>query len=214
LHAEPSPRPPNEVSVKGTRILITVVAVAVGAVHLAVPSLRIDVVTLCLLVLALLPWLGPVIKSVELPGGFAVELQDVRSAAERIISPTGPGQERARRGEPAPEHASPDEIAQLRAVGHQDPNLAIVGLRIAVEKRLRAAAERRGIETERRSATWLLRELSGRGILPGELADGLADLMTIASQAAHGAKVESDAASYALEAAPWVLAALDEHLAT
>ena len=196
------------------KVLITLAAVAVAAAHILFPSLRIDAVTGFLVLLAVLPWLAPIIKSVELPGGFRVELQEIKAAADRITgrgSATGP--ERAPGGGVPVAERSADEVAQLREVGNQDPNLAIVGLRIAIEKRLRNAAEREGIDSQHRSATWLLRELSARGVLPGDFTGGLLDLMVIANQAAHGAEVEDAAAAYALDAAPWVLAALDDHLA-
>jgi hypothetical protein len=189
--------------------VITLLALGAAAAHIAFPSLRIDIVTLSLLVVAVLPWLAPIIKSVELPGGIRVEVQDVKAAAEKIIARGVP-----RPGAAATEpHPLPAEVAQLRDVGRQDPNLAIVGLRIAIEKRLRAAAERRGVESEHLSAKGLVHELSDRGVLPGDLADGVADLLAIAKQAAHGATVESAAADYALEAAPFVLSSLDEQLA-
>ena len=49
-------------------ITVSIVAVLLAVGHLAFPAARIDAVTLALLVVAILPWLGSVFRSVELPG--------------------------------------------------------------------------------------------------------------------------------------------------
>ncbi len=50
------------------RIVATVLALVVAAVHLLMPELRIDSITIVLLVIAVLPWAQPLIKSIELLG--------------------------------------------------------------------------------------------------------------------------------------------------
>jgi len=59
---------------------ITVVAVALIALHLSSwnASTKVDVTVVGLLVLAVLPWLGSVIKKLELPGGFKFEVQEIQ----------------------------------------------------------------------------------------------------------------------------------------
>src|SRR5207249_11615303 len=66
-------------------LTITVVALFLALAHLLFPSIKIDFVVLVLLLLAALPWLAPLVKSVELPGGLKIELQDVKEAAEVVI---------------------------------------------------------------------------------------------------------------------------------
>jgi hypothetical protein len=56
--------------------LITVASLVMAGVHLKWPNLKIDAITLGLLAFAVLPWLRSIIKTVELPGGWKVELQD------------------------------------------------------------------------------------------------------------------------------------------
>jgi hypothetical protein len=56
----------------------------VAAVHLLWPAVRIDAITVGLLVLAVVPWLGPLFKSIQLPGGWKVEFQELkREVAEK-----------------------------------------------------------------------------------------------------------------------------------
>jgi hypothetical protein len=69
---------------KVLRIFITAAAIVIIIIHLAVPTLLIDSVTLALLVIALLPWLSPIIKSIELPGGFKLELQEIKKELAEV----------------------------------------------------------------------------------------------------------------------------------
>ena len=65
---------------RGLKIAITGVALTAIAAHLIWPDLKIDALTLGLLVLAALPWLIPMVKSAEFPGGWKIEFQDIRDA--------------------------------------------------------------------------------------------------------------------------------------
>jgi hypothetical protein len=58
-----------------------VAAAAIGA-HLAWPTVGIDGVTVVLLVVALLPWFSPLVKAVELPGGWKIELQEIQKRVD------------------------------------------------------------------------------------------------------------------------------------
>lgn len=67
-------------------ILITVGALALAAVHVVRPQLNIDAVTIALVVLASIPWLAPIIKSVTLPGGLGFELRDVQEQLNQVAT--------------------------------------------------------------------------------------------------------------------------------
>jgi hypothetical protein len=62
-------------------IIISAVALFVALGHIIFPSVRIDAITLVLLLIAVLPWLGFVFKSLELPGGIKVDTE-LQKAAE------------------------------------------------------------------------------------------------------------------------------------
>ena len=66
-----------------TQVIITVASLALVGVHLVWPNLRVDAVTLILLAAAAIPWLLPLFKSVELPGGLKLEFQDLQAAEQR-----------------------------------------------------------------------------------------------------------------------------------
>jgi hypothetical protein len=120
---------------KRLRQTVTLVALALALVHLRWPSLAIDAITVTLLIAAVLPWLGPLFKSLELPGGWKVEFQDLQRTAERAEQV----------GLLAPPLAAPAAAPEypFQRIADEDPNLALAGLRIEIEKRLVHLAELR-----------------------------------------------------------------------
>lgn len=199
-----------------TRLVITFAAIAIAIAHNIFPQLKIDFVTLVLLVVAVLPWLASVIKSLELPGGFKIELQDVKAATDKIsavseVAIEHPEAEATRR---LPEYVEPYEptIKALREVARTDPRLALVGLRIELEKRLVQLADAKGIDSRKKSAGALVRALQEKQVMHPEVAVGLSELVALGNSAAHGAFVTPDAADWALDSAPSILATLDSWL--
>jgi hypothetical protein len=72
-----------------------------------------------------------------------------------------------------------------------DPNLALAGWRIDLEKELRRLAGQLDVSSRaRRSPRWIVEELTSRGVIDYRVADGLRDLLTIANEGVHGAAVD------------------------
>ena len=140
-------------------------------------------------------------KSLEFPGGWKVEFQDLQKAAFRA--------EEAGLLAPVPESASQTQYTFQR-VASQDPNLALAGLRIEIEKRLVALAELSGLEVRGRGLGQLLRQLSERGVLGQSERSVLADLTGLLNSATHGATVDARSAEWAIEVGPRLLRALDD----
>ena len=147
-------RPRKENGLKPSKLAglaITVAALIIVLIHVRWPRLAIDAITLTLLVIALIPWLRPIFKSPEFPGGWKVEYQDLQKAAVRA--------EQA--GLLASLPAAPAQPQfSFQRVAETDPNLALAGLRIEIEKRLVALAEKRGINVRGRGIAQLLRALT------------------------------------------------------
>lgn len=200
-----------------TRFIITIVALALTIGHNIWPEVKIDTITLILITVAILPWLASVIKSLELPGGFKIELHDVKAATEKVSTISSKSTAKALPEHPTrrlPEYAEPYEptIRALREVAQTDPRLALVGLRIELEKRLTQLAEAKGIDSSRKSASAIVRALQQKEVMHPEVAVGLSELMSLGNSAAHGAYVTPDAADWALESAPFILSILDNWL--
>jgi hypothetical protein len=66
----------------GLRSAVTAVGLVLAAIHASNPSITIDTVTIILLIFAMLPWLQPLFKSVELLG-VKFELQELRDTVKQ-----------------------------------------------------------------------------------------------------------------------------------
>jgi len=183
---------------------ISATCVILATAHMIWPTVQVDIVTFVLLVVAALPWLAAVIRSVELPGGFKIELQDVKAATEKVTA----GGAAKKLSQPVPALRE-DKLSFLRDVAKEDPNLALVGLRIEIERRLSELVGQVDLPTTRRSAGVLLRELVADKRIDPRTAAGLGELIALGNQAAHGAKVTSSAAVWSLDTGPFILQALD-----
>lgn len=62
---------------KNLRKVISLGALLLALAHIVWPLLAIDFVALGLIVVATLPWLAPLVKSLELPGGWKVEFAEI-----------------------------------------------------------------------------------------------------------------------------------------
>lgn len=186
------------------RQFVTLGALAFAFVHLIWPTLTIDLITLILFVVAIIPWLAPIFKSIEFPGGWKIEFQELQKAAQRA--------EQAGLLSPPPQSTAVADYTFQR-VAEQDPNLALAGLRIEIEKRLVALAEKHGIEARSRGVGQLLRLLSDRGVLGQQERSVLADLTALLNSAVHGATVDRRATEWAIEVGPRLLRALDDLVA-
>lgn len=209
---------------------ISVGAMVLLVLHLFWPGLGIDLVTIALLFVAALPWVGPVLKSlaesgvrsIEIPGGIKIGLGDVKSATDKVIRGT------AALGAPMPREAvtrtliSPlgpplfpggtataDSLAYLGDIAGTDANLALVALRVEIERRVRSLAEVHGVPSHRTSLGGLLHQLQRREVLPAIMAAGLTELVGLGNRAAHGVDVTEDAAAWVLDIAPSIAIELD-----
>ena len=189
------------------RWVLTLGALIVAVVHVTRPQLAIDGVTLALIGVALLPWARTFLESLELPGGFKVQYRHVQSAGQALIDAAAEVQPPGEVGQVLPERPAYLEVAS------SDPNLALVGLRIELEKRLRDLARRSGIsEADRLTLRRLLDLLRNQDVLGQKEAAALADLIASGNNAAHGANVEPSVSAWAFEVGPSILSYLDRKL--
>lgn len=182
-------------------ITISAIASLLALGHAIFPSVRIDAVSLTLLLVAVLPWLGFIFKSVELPGGLKVEYP----ALERA------GEEAAKAGLLSTPKKRIEESAYL-AIAEEDPNLALAGLRIEIERRLREIAKKRGLQGDRLGIGQLLQLLRKNNAISRQEDSVLSELIGLLNKAVHGAEVDSRAAQWAIDVGPRLLSTLDERI--
>ncbi|MET8851735.1 hypothetical protein [Amycolatopsis sp. NPDC004625] len=63
---------------------VSLVAILGAVAHLVWPGLKIDAITVLLIVVALVPWLGDLLESIELPGGWKVKYRDLQQRQDAL----------------------------------------------------------------------------------------------------------------------------------
>jgi hypothetical protein len=179
--------------------LLTSGALLLALLHLIVPNLSIDGITVALLAIAIIPWLGTLFRAVELPGGFKVEYRDLKAIEEKMQD----------EGLLAARLISVDDPLDLR-ITQDDPNLALAGLRIALERELRAVAQRRNIKVAGSSLRQVARELAAAQLISAGAYLAISDLSGLLNDAVHGAKVDEESLSWAMTVGPQLLKSIRE----
>ena len=178
-------------------------ALLLALAHIIWPQLAIDAVALALIVIAILPWLAPLVKSLELPGGWKVEFQDLQKAASRAETA----------GLLAAEPSQQEAAFSFQSIASRDPNLALAGLRIEIEKRLSQLADIHALNSRRPMGVGqALRALAQAEVLTNEERSILSDMVNMLNSAVHGAVVDSRAAAWAIDVGPRLLTSLDERV--
>ncbi len=191
-------------SQRKTQIAISCGSLLLAGLHLLWPGIRLDAVTLTLLCTAAVPWLVPLFKSLELPGGWKIEFQELQATEQRADKAGLLEEEAAGSG--------PDQEYSFQVVANRDANLALAGLRIEIEKRLISLADGAEIKRRRMGISSLLRSLSDREILSHEERSVLWDMIGLLNSAAHGASADQQHAQWVLDVGPRLLATLDKRI--
>lgn len=179
---------------------VTLCALLIALAHIIWPSLTIDAITVTLIFIALVPWLAPLFKSLELPGGWKIEFQDLERARTKA--------DKAGLLTAAPRNESERQYS-FQLVAQEDPKLALAGLRIEIEKRLNEIAESNGINAGKVGVGRLLRTLGERELLSQEQRSVLSDMVGLLNAAVHGGEIDNRAAEWALDVGPRLVSALE-----
>jgi hypothetical protein len=199
---------------RSLKIAISIGAILLAGAHVVFPSIAIDATTLILLFLALVPWILPFVKSIDIPGVGTINLADTKAATDKITKTETPATRSIDTGVAEPSIGTTvgeTDLTNLWSVFETDPNLALVGFRIEIEKRIRQIAEKAGIDDSRKSLARVARELLAKEVLPHEVVSGVIEIVALGNQAAHGATVEQNAAQWVLDVGPSILVRLDQY---
>ena len=170
--------------------IISIFFIVIACLHQFWDQVTIDSYTLVLLVLAVIPWLFPYIKSLELPGGIKVETKD---ALEKI--------------EAVEVELSPSTSFNYEGV---DSNMAFVALRVEIEKTIRQYKFESGRKSQ--SLPIRLQLLANDGVITKALASALLEIVKLGNAAAHGQVINSEEAELILMRAGALVDKLDSSL--
>lgn len=184
---------------KRLKIFVSIAASALALAHIFLPAVSVDIIGVALLLIALVPWLAPFLKSVELPGGWKFTFQELESATARAKDA----------GLLTDVDAAAEPKYSFQLIADEDPNLALAGLRIELERRLREMAEYAGIGIRNQGLGRLMRELHKKELLTKQQVSVLSDMVGLLNAAVHAENLEPRAAEWAMETGPRLLESLD-----
>jgi hypothetical protein len=190
---------------KKIKIWVTAIAAIAVVSHLVLPQLKIDGITATFFIIAIIPWLEPLFKSVELPGGIKVEFQDLEKVSEEakaagIIQADSKVEQKE--SIEKPEYA----FLELANVNQQ---MALVGLRIEIEKRLRELAKKYSLSMKYLGVNQLIDELSDKNIIESKEKAVFKDMIVTLNHAAHGVEYDPRTAEWIIQNGPEILKSLD-----
>jgi hypothetical protein len=174
--------------------------------HLIWPEIKIDGITVLFIVIIIIPWLAPVFKSFELPGGIKVEFHDLQKATKKLeesgLLNTRPDSRNRQ------EHS---KYSFLNVVDI-DSNLALSGLRMEIESRLKDLAVKNSITIDKQGINQITRQLSEHGILSIKESSAILNILPILNEAAHGQNIDSQTHKWVIEIGPQILDSLEARI--
>jgi acyl carrier protein len=172
----------------GLQIGLTCIFLITATAHLIFPDVKIDSIAVTLLILSIVPWLGIIFESLELPGGLKFKYSTLQAAADEVAKSTLITVDHQGRID------DPTYISLL----DEDPTLALAGLRIDIERRLRQIATKYS-DLKARGVGSLVNALSQRELLSDSERNAIQDILSSLNEAVHGAKISREQASRVME---------------
>jgi hypothetical protein len=147
--------------------------------------------------------MAPLISSIKLPGGTELAFKEKVKKLEKI-------------SEGSEDLKAVFTVKQPPYVWitdpKSDPNLALAGLRIEIEKKVREIIKKNGIASEKQSLRGMVRLLYENQIVPHNEYEILYSIIDIGNKAVHGEKVDLETAYRILNIGEKVLFYLDKKL--
>jgi len=185
---------------------ISSAAILLLLAHVLWPQLAIDGTVIALLVLAALPWLGALLDVIELPGGVKIRYKQQLDRTERDL-------DQAEISTPAEEIPEPE---MAPGADTADPRFVLDQIRLNLERRLQELYEKSGYP-DKLDRPMPLGAVTVRllflGMLTQAQGTALQKLLPVLYAVSHGAELDTEAASRAIELGRRALGWLDGLLA-
>ncbi len=202
----------NQEGIKNSnKIILSLLIFTIAAAHVSCPYITLDLIALVLLTLALIPWLLPYIKEIEIHGVAKIttrEIAQIKSEFKEVhhlkAEPVEAKSSVSRptissTGNPAKDTEFTiikDKITDLIELAESNPDLALMGFRRELEVSIIRVANAHGIDRRKfRGMNNIVAELAERGILTVGFWNGFRGLNSVLNRVTHGeATTTTDAA--------------------
>jgi hypothetical protein len=184
------------------QIAISSISATLFVGHLIWPAIKLDTSALFLLALCFLPWLGAIFKSVKLPGGAEVEYrQDLLQATKKVEDSGLLGDSLVQKGDPI-----------YRTLIEQDPNLALAGLRIDIERKLRTLMGVIDPDNSLKPLSQVVEIIGSRGLFTKGQTQAMHGILKRLNIAVHGGRVPVKDATEVIQMGSRLLDSLDKRV--
>lgn len=186
-----------------SKYIISLIAIIALILKLTYPRFNIDNTVVILIFIALIPWIQGIFKSIELPSGHKIELQEFNSAAEKIDNINK---------NHTIDILSDSQLIKSRpsflSLVDMDVNLALISLRLEIEKRIKSLAATYEISINQQLDI-ITKELQKKGVFDERTLSGLLEIVKLGNDAAHGSIINFDKKEIIIEKGKAILLKLD-----
>jgi hypothetical protein len=189
------------------KIILTSVAILVATAHIIYPAAKIDMITVSLLAIAIIPWLEPLFKSVTLPGGFQFQFQDLKKletdARQAGLITSGSNNE----------SVIITESSSFLEIVKENKEMALLTLKIEIEKKLREIATSNHLTTPKLSTATIIDLLKQKNILSDNETSVLQNMLPVLSRGIHKTDNAAQNADWVIENGPSIISNLEKKIA-
>jgi hypothetical protein len=180
--------------------------ITLAAAHLVFPSAKIDMITVALVAMSIVPWLEPLFKSIGLPGGIQFEFQDLKKIETD-----------AKKAGLITTNSNNESFTLLPKydfieIAEQNKDLALLSLRIEVEKKLRGIAAGNKIDTQSLSADQLINRLEQKNILNDSETNVLKNMLSVLNKASQTAMNDERVTNWVINNGPSIISNLEKKI--
>ena len=184
------------------QIAISSISAVLFVGHVVWPMIKLDASALFLLTLCFLPWLGAIFKSVKLPGVAEVEYrQDLLQATKKVEDSGLLKDSVVQKGDPI-----------YRTLIDQDPNLALAGLRIDIERKLRTLVGVIDPDNSLKPLSQVVEIIGSRGLFTKAQTQAMQGILKRLNIAVHGGRVPVEDAAEVIQMGSRLLDSLEKRV--
>lgn len=198
---------------RATQFGISILSGAILAVHLLMPSFSVDAITVLLFIIGIIPWLAPLIRSLELPGGVKVEFSEAaKKSVEEEAEKSGLISTQSVLGaEPQAINEEMRDRRLLERIADEDLRAALSVLRVEIEMALSRLAQLNGLCTLKPygGVNSLLRQLNNVNVLDKSQTSVLLELIRLLNLAVHGRDFSDSDGKWAMDVGCGILDTLE-----
>ena len=161
------------------KFIVSIIFIGLFVLRIKYPQLKIDAISIILIILAIFPWYSKNIKVLELNGIGKVELVSDKEKEELEEKVAKIGISKNVKKE------NPAELYSFYNIRYTDEKLALAGLRIEIEKELQRIAEKGQINSSYMGVGMLTEELSRYGLITNNEYALIRDIIGVLNKAVH-----------------------------